>query len=159
MELNEWLSRITSGDSTNEIAAKSGVPSRTLHHQISNSRMSLENKIAISVAYGHHPLRTLIEWDFVDAAWEQVPDIDAAIRIATEEQLADEVLRRMRIGIDSDEFVTPIDQLAERREKNSNKPEQPVSSDGYDPLKHAGYSGPDEDAMRGYGEEDNDHIP
>lgn len=54
----------------------------------------------------------------------------------------------------------PVGDLeAKRRAKKSNKPRTDIRTDGYDPLRHAGYSGPDEDAMRGYGKEDDDHIP
>lgn len=158
MELNEVLAKITS-DSGRVMAKKSGITERTLLNQISNQRMPLDNLIKVADTYGYSPIRALIDIGAIDEAWTHVPDIDAAIRLADDEQLTDELLRRIQAA-PNPMWEEPVGDLeAKRRSKNSNKPEQSVSSDGYDPLKHAGYSGPDEDAMRGYGEEDDDHIP
>ena len=158
MELNEVLAKITS-DSGRAMAKKSGITERTLLNQISNQRMPLDNLIKVADAYGYSPIRALIDIGAIDQAWTHVPDIDAALRLADDEQLTDELLRRIQAA-PNPMWEEPVGDLeAKRRAKNSNNPEQSVSSDGYDPLKHAGYSGPDEDAMRGYGEEDDDHIP
>ena len=116
MELNDWLQKVTSGASAQEMASKAEIPLRTLQHQLSTGRMSLENKIRIATAFSHHPLRTLVEWGVVDHAWESVPDIEAALRLATEEELADQVLERMKRGLSNDSPLdTPVDELMERR--------------------------------------------
>ena len=112
VNLHEWLTEITDGASAGEIADHAHLPRRTVQHQISTGRMSLENLVAIAVAYSHHPLRTLIEWDVVNPEWERIPDIEAALRLATEDQLADEVLRRMKLGVESDALTTPVDKIA-----------------------------------------------
>ena len=141
MELSQWLATITGSATAQEIAAAADLPKRTVQHQISTGRMSLENKVLIGVAYGHHPLRTLIEWDIINPEWERIPDIDAALRLATEDQLADEVLRRMKIGVSSDAFTTPVDDLASRR---SNVDVRHVDTELY-----VADMSPDEDALRG----------
>lgn len=142
MELSQWLATITGSATAQEIAAAGNLPKRTVQHQISTGRMSLENKVLIGVAYGHHPLRTLIEWDIINPEWERIPDIDAALRLATEDQLADEVLRRMKIGVDSDALTTPVDDLAQRRRSN-------VDVRHVDAELYVADMSPDEDALRG----------
>lgn len=114
MNLTQWIEQVTGGATPQEIAKAANLPVRTVQHQLSTGRMSLENKILIGVAYRHHPMRTLVEWEVVNPEWASVPDIEAALRLAGEEQLADEVLRRMLNG-KSDVFDTTVDELAAKR--------------------------------------------
>ena len=113
MELNEWLNQMTGGDDAQAIAEHAGISKRTVQHQIKTGRMSLENLVKIADAYGHHPLTILIERGYVDAEWADKPDIEAALRLATEDQLADEVLRRMKLGVNTVGDMT-VDDLVER---------------------------------------------
>ena len=89
MDINEWIGQLT-GDTARDIARHTGISERTLQHQLSTGRMSVENAVKISAAYGRHPLRTLIDFGIVDAAWAQVPDIDAALDLATDDKLMQE---------------------------------------------------------------------
>ena len=66
MNLTQWIEQVTGGATAQEIAKAADLPVRTVQHQLSTGRMSLENKILIGVAYRHHPLRTLIEWEVVN---------------------------------------------------------------------------------------------
>lgn len=125
MELNEWIAGITD-DTAQDIAAKAGLPKRTVQHQMNTGRMSIENIIKIAAAYSHHPLRTLIEWEIIDPAWASVPDIEAALRLATEDQLADEVLRRMKLAPDATLGDKTVDELAARRSTEAN-PDVPTT--------------------------------
>ena len=122
METSTWLVQITE-DSIREIAKRTGISERTLHHQVSNNKISLENIIKISVAYSHHPMSALTEWGYVGEEWADTPDIESALRMASEDQLADEVLRRMKVGTETDAFTTPVGDLAARRQTS------PVSED------------------------------
>lgn len=128
MNLTQWIEQVTGGATPQEIAKAAKLPVRTVQHQLSTGRMSLENKILIGVAYRHHPMRTLVEWEVVNPEWASVPDIEAALRLAGEEQLADEVLRRMLNG-KNDAFDVTVDELAARR---SNTPPSDV-----EPLPYA----------------------
>ena len=128
MNLTQWIEQVTGGATPQEIAKAANLPVRTVQHQLSTGRMSLENKILIGVAYRHHPMRTLVEWEVVNPEWASVPDIEAALRLAGEEQLADEVLRRMLNG-KTDVFDATVDDLAARR---SNTPPADV-----DPVPYA----------------------
>ena len=149
MELSQWIEEITRGATAQEISKATDIPLRTVQHQLASGRMSLENKILIGVAYRHHPMRTLIEWEVINPEWEQVPDIHAALRLAGEEDLADEVLRRMRLGAQTDALIVPIDDYAARR---SNTEPGDVRGDSYDgtvrdwddSIPHAADSSPDE---------------
>lgn len=119
MNLTQWIEQVTGGATPQEISKAANLPVRTVQHQLSTGRMSLENKILIGVAYRHHPMRTLVEWEVVNPEWASVPDIEAALRLAGEEQLADEVLRRMLNG-KTDAFDATVDDLAARRSNTAD---------------------------------------
>ncbi|MHC2848806.1 hypothetical protein ACUXOC_000228 [Corynebacterium mucifaciens] len=147
MNLTQWIEQVTGGATPQEIAKAAKLPVRTVQHQLSTGRMSLENKILIGVAYRHHPMRTLVEWEVVNPEWASVPDIEAALRLAGEEQLADEVLWRMLRG-KNDAFDVTVDELAAKRDRsntrrtdvepapyaaNRRKPEPEEGDDDYGP--------------------------
>ena len=115
MKNRDWIGTITD-DPLNEVARRAGIPQRTLYNQL-DKKISAENVIRIAVTYGRHPLRALIDTGHIDEAWAHVPDIEASIRIATEDQLADEVLRRMKLGVDLGPLDEPIDEVARRHRK------------------------------------------
>ena len=119
MNLDEVLAKITS-DSGRTIARKAGINERTFLHQVSNGKMPLENLIKVASAYGASPIRALIDLGEIDEAWTRVPDIDAALRLADDEQLTDELLRRIKASPNPmwDEPVGDLE--ARRRAKKSN---------------------------------------
>lgn len=139
MEYTEWLENLTT-DSQNEIAEKIGISRRTLQNQIYGTP-KMETVVKIAEAYGLNPHVALSDLGYIDTQWLDalVGDIDAALLAADEPRLADEVLRRMMKGAKTDEFTTPVDALAERHLRVAD-------------------SSPDEDALRGY-DDDDDHLP
>lgn len=143
MKHDQWLHQITD-DSVRSAAKKIDVAPRTLATQLEKGRISPENVIAIAVAYGHHPVGALVDTGYLDAKWAEQVDPARALRTVTEDELADEVLRRMKLGVERDgPLDTPIDELAQRRH---------VTPDSYDdeimPEDAAAYGGPDEDKLR-----------
>ncbi len=106
MEIATWIASLTD-DSARDIAKKAGLPARTVQHQITTGKMSVENLIAISIAYNQHPLHTLIDFGIVDISWANVPDVASALKIATDDELTDEILRRLKAG--STSFDKPIE--------------------------------------------------
>lgn len=77
-------------------------------------------------AYNRNVLEALVEAEFIteqEAGLQKVnvPDIRSALRLAPEEWLADEVLKRMRAGVKTDEFAPPLDELVERKQHKANK--------------------------------------
>lgn len=120
MEATEWLAQITT-DTTPEIAKKAGVSRRTLHHQITNGRLSVEFAVRIGAVYGHHPVETLIEWKVIDESWRETPNvepllsrIEEVLHLVPSETLADEVLRRMLSPAPEELFDTPVEEFAAR---------------------------------------------
>ncbi|MDK8889877.1 hypothetical protein QQA05_00410 [Corynebacterium macclintockiae] len=139
MNANEWLEQITP-DSVGIVAKKSGISPRTLHYQIAENKLSVENILKIAVTYNQHPLRALIKTGELAEHWSNAHDIEGALAAATDEQITDEVLRRMKLG--STAYDVPIDELATRRKSNTVQPVE------YDPLTAVADSSPDEDALR-----------
>ena len=163
MNIHELLAKITD-DSGRSIAKKAGLNERTVLHQISKDRMPVENIVTIAATYGYSPVRALIDYGVMDESWANIPDIEGALREASDEQLADEFLRRMKLA-PNPEWNEPVGDLeARRRARRTSPPESttaadpeqgtdedttpPVRTEGYDPLRHVAYSGEDEDEMR-----------
>lgn len=123
----EWLDQVTNSSSNREVSKLSGVPMRTIYNQLEKGSLSPENVIAIAVAYGHHPVGALVDTGYLDEKWATQVDPAHALRTVTEDQLADEVLRRMNIGKAHGALDVPVDELTERRAKKSNTSPKPVS--------------------------------
>lgn len=130
MNHNEWVEHVAPGESNRDIARAAGVPMRTLYSQRERSALAAENVIAIAVAYGHHPVGALVDTGYLDATWAEQVDPARALRTVTEQQIADEVLRRMNIGVERGGALdTPIDELSARRSKTSRPSVAPVPYD------------------------------
>lgn len=155
MDTNEWLRSFTD-DHTKTIAARAGISDRTLRHQMQTSGINVENVIRIANAYDQHPLRVLINMGIVDESWANAADIEGALRRADDEQLTDEILRRMKVAPNPD-WDEPVGDLAAKRAALSQSNEQghPSPDDEDDGTvrewtdhDHAADSSPDEDALR-----------
>ncbi|TYR15600.1 hypothetical protein [Corynebacterium urealyticum] len=129
MEHNEWLRRVADGDPINAIARKAGIVPRTFARQVDRNRIDAESIIAVAVAYGSHPVRALIDTGYLEAHWAAGIDPVAALRAVTEEQLAHEVLRRMKLGVDSNALTTPIDEIPHLHAVADSSPDE-------DELRH-----------------------
>ncbi|HCD4228900.1 TPA: hypothetical protein NBQ01_002176 [Corynebacterium striatum] len=155
MNNSEWLEKVTNNASVNAAANRAGIVQRTLSRQVERGEISAENVTAIAIAYGAHPVRALVDTGYLDEKYARTVDPMTALRTVTEDQLADEVLRRMKIGVKTDALTTPADELAARR---SNKPAARVDpsdyDDGtvrdfdYDESEYAADSSPDEQKIR-----------
>lgn len=126
MEHTQWLEKMT-GDSVRATAKKIEIAPRTLATQLEKGSLSPENVIAIAVAYGHHPVGALVDTGYLGEKWAQQIDPARALRMVTEDDLADEVLRRMNIGKASGALGVPVDELNKRRAKKSNSAPRSVS--------------------------------
>ena len=115
MNNSEWLEKVTNNASVNAAANRAGIVQRTLSRQVERGEISAENVIAIAIAYGAHPVRALVDTGYLDEKYARTVDPMTALRSVTEDQLADEVLRRMKRGLKTDEFTTDINDLASRR--------------------------------------------
>lgn len=129
MDIHELLAKITD-DSGRAIAKKLGVSERTILHQISTGRMPLNNVIAIADAYGYSPIRALVDIGELDESWVHVPDVASALRDATDEELTDEFLRRLKAA-PNPEWDEPVGDLeARRRSRVAGSPRSATDEQG-----------------------------
>ncbi|MCT1450614.1 hypothetical protein [Corynebacterium sp. p3-SID1194] len=123
MEHTEWMKRVTRGDSYRRVAELAGVNDRTLANQMRAGELRPELVIKIAEAYEESPVIALVDLGFMSARWITEPGVVTALSRATDEQLTDELLRRLRLIED-----VPVDELAQRR---SNTSEPGVQVEGY----------------------------
>ena len=115
MEHSEWLQKVSKGDSINASANKAGIQQRTLARQVDREHIDAESVIALAIAYGIHPVGALVETGYIDEKWASQIDPFLAVRKLTDEQILEEILRRMKLPGDHREFTTPVDELIEER--------------------------------------------
>lgn len=119
MEHSTWLAATTS-DSVRNVAITIGLPPRTLATQVEKGRISPENVIKIAERHGVHPVGALVDTGYLDQQWADEVDPVTAVQQLTDEQLADEILRRLReVRGDHAAFRTPVDELAARRSNSA----------------------------------------
>lgn len=135
MEHNEWVTQATKGDSARAIGKKAKVSFRTIYDQIERGRISAENVIAIAIGYGHHPVTALVDCGYLDAEYANTADPVAALRQVSEDDLADEVLRRMKLAGDHTALSTPLDELVEQRAQSVDDSEMGATVDDLLPPK------------------------
>lgn len=151
MNHSDWVNEVSNGDAINAIATKAGIIHRTFARQVERGHISAENVLAIAVAYEIHPVGALVDTGYLDEEWARQVDPMHALRSVTEDQLAQEVLRRMKLGVERGGALDiPIDELEERR--RSNKQNTHVRGMAYDldtkPEGAVADGSPDEDALR-----------
>lgn len=121
MKHREWLRQATADDATNAIARKAGIVPRTFARQVDRDHIDAESIIAIAIAYGLHPVGALADTGYLEEKWAREIAPAIALREVTEDELADEVLRRMKIGVHRHGALDiPIDELVEERERKGN---------------------------------------
>lgn len=142
MNFPEWITSITA-DSQSDVAARVGLPLRTLQYQIRNGP-KIETVIAVADAYGHNPFVALIDLGYINDRWlnQLSESTEAALMAASDEQLTDEILRRLKLG--SRNFDTPVDELDARRSNTATPAIRPVMDDddplaGIDPQQYAAH--------------------
>ena len=145
MEHTEWMKRITQGDSYRRVAELAGINDRTLANQMRAGELRPELIIKIAEAYDESPVIALVDLGFISARWITEPGVLTALSRATDEQLTDELLRRLKLIED-----VPVDELAERRSNTS------VSGVVGVPYGAVADSSPDEDELREQEEGDAD---
>lgn len=148
MKHTEWLDGLTNGESVNAIARKAGLVARTFARQVDRNRFDAESVIKLAVAYDVHPVRALVDTGYLDERYARTVDPASAIRTVTEDQLADEVLRRMKLGVATAALTTDVNELEARRRSNTPTPHVAPLDDDEMPESAVAYSGPDEDQLR-----------
>ena len=144
MNVEAWFKDLTDSSSLREAAEKSGVSKSTLSRNLDANTMTPETVIALCRAYDRSPVTGLIETEYINDYELHGPDVEVALREATNEQLLDEIMRRSDpqarylFGNEGDEEIIGLAPHL-----------TPVSDvDDSMPLSAVAYSGPDEDAER-----------
>lgn len=134
----DWYKRVTRGDSNRHVSSQAKISDATLGRQLKANELSADLIIKIAQAYNESPVIALVDLGFISAKWMQEVGTTTALTRASDEELTDELLRRLRLIEDE-----PIDHLAERRKKaRMSNPSDSM------PEGAVAYSGPDEDAER-----------
>lgn len=130
-----WFRKVTRHDSNRQVADNAGISAATLGRQLKAGELSADIIIKIAEAYDESPIVALVDLGFMSAKWITEHGTVTALSKATDEELTDELLRRLQLISDQ-----PVDQLAERR---SNKIRADVDLDSYD-LPMAANHAPEE---------------
>lgn len=117
MEHTEWMQRITRGDSYRRVAELAGINDRTLANQMRAGELKPEMIIKIAEAYEESPVYALVDLGFISARWVTEPGVVTALNRATDEQLTDQLLLRLKLIEDE-----PVDQLAAKRSRSNTPP-------------------------------------
>lgn len=150
MNVEAWFKDLTDSSSLREAAEKSGVSKSTLSRNIDANTMTPETVIALCRAYGRSPVTGLIETGYINDYEIHGPDIEVALKEATNEQLLDEIMRRSDpqarylFGNEADDDAIGLaPHLTPVSDADDSMPEGAVA-----------YSGPDEDAERNDADDD-----
>lgn len=121
MEHTTWIEKITEGDSAREVGRKSGIPFRTITTQINKNKISAENVILIAMAYEAHPVRALVDCDYLEAEYAATTDPATAIKEISDDGLAAEVLYRLTRKTKAEQSGSSLTSTpSEIEEHNSN---------------------------------------
>lgn len=110
MEFKEWLDQTTRGDSLRRIAEVAQISDRTLSRQLRDNDLRPDLIIKIAEAYNESPAIALVDLNYMSAKWLTDPGVGTSLRRASDEELTDELLRRLKLLPDE-----PVDDLAARR--------------------------------------------
>ena len=133
----DWYRRVTRGDSNRQVSSLAGISDATLGRQLRAGELNADLIIKIAQAYDESPVVALVDLGFISAKWMQEMGTATALSRATDEELTDELLVRLKLIEDK-----PVDELAARR---SNKDAGHVEAVPYGAVAD---SSPDEDALR-----------
>lgn len=89
-----WLAELIGTDSMRTASQKTDYAQTTISRQLSRGHLSPEMVIALCRAYDRSPVAGLIETGYINDYELHGPDVEVALREATNEQLLDEIMRR-----------------------------------------------------------------
>ena len=107
---NEWFKRVTRGDSIRQASDRAGISNVTLGRQLKAGELSADLIIKIAQSYDESPVVALIDLGFISARWVNELGSTTALTRASDEELTDELLRRLKLLPDA-----PVDDLAAKR--------------------------------------------
>lgn len=116
----EWFKRVTGGESNRSVSERAGISNVTLGRQLKAGELSADLIIKIADSYDESPVIALIDLGFMSAKWMTKIGTTTALTRVSDEELTDELLRRLRLLDD-----TPVDELAARRNSNTSNIDVP----------------------------------
>lgn len=138
MEHMEWFDRTTSGETLRQVAKRADVPLATLSSQTRKGTLKADVIIKVAEAYDESPVIALVDLGFMSSRWITEPGVRTALSRASDEELTDELLRRLNL-LDT----RPIDEVADDlKDRRSNKSNTNVAPEFYDAVAD---SSPDEE--------------
>ena len=138
MEHMEWFDRTTSGETLRQVAKRADVPLATLSSQTRKGTLKADVIIKVAEAYDESPVIALVDLGFMSSRWITEPGVRTALSRASDEELTDELLRRLNL-LDT----RPIDEVADDlKDRRSNKSNSDVAPEFYDAVAD---SSPDEE--------------
>lgn len=90
-----WLDELIGDDSRREAGQKSGIDHTTISKQLKGKGLDPMIVVALCRAYGRHPVDGLVETGFLDSADILDAGIPHALAHATNQQLLDEIMKRV----------------------------------------------------------------
>lgn len=94
MNFETWLTDLIGEDTRATASKKADYAQSTISRQLSRGYLRPETVIALCRAYDRSPVAGLIETGYINDYELHGPDVEVALREATNEQLLDEIMRR-----------------------------------------------------------------
>lgn len=94
MNFETWLDNLIGDDTRATASKKADYAQSTISRQLSRGYLRPETVIALCRAYDRSPVSGLIETGYINDYELHGPDVEVALREATNEQLLDEIMRR-----------------------------------------------------------------
>lgn len=94
MNFESWLDELIGDDTRATASKKADYAQSTISRQLSRGYLRPETVIALCRAYDRSPVSGLIETGYINDYELHGPDVEVALREATNEQLLDEIMRR-----------------------------------------------------------------
>lgn len=103
---HEWIQTVAGNDTNREIARRSQLSDATLSRQISKNALTFDVVIAVARGYETSVVAALVATGFITAAEAAIDSTESALQVARDEQLVDEVYRRIQRG--SSTYDAPV---------------------------------------------------
>lgn len=124
MSNQEWVTEVTGGASLRDIGERIGVHHVTVSRRITEGRA--ETCVAIARAYDADPIKGLVAWGVITSGEASSGDADLALRGATDLQIAEEMVRRIKAGEATSFAYEPIEGLPIGRDRPAPRTDDEV---------------------------------
>lgn len=109
MSKETWFKETVQGDTIAEVALKAGIIKTTAWRQYNNALgFSAENVILIARAYHKSPVEALVEFGYIRADEMATGKTVARLHDASNDELLQELARRLKENADADWVNSPI---------------------------------------------------